>query len=303
MAATRRYAIASYDRLGLARVMATSPRLSILLMLALAAVLAGFMYTVHGPMAGDSLRLFEFIPAAVIHNLGLAVILIVFLAGLLGAANMIVQIGKAAGFPKSVRLNWLGALWEAIGTEALAQRRYRRDCEATSARQAWYLQKWFIHASTMWGFLGLLAATALDYALDLLEVKPTGAWIPIWHPVRLLGTIAGLCLVYGTSMALLKRLRKADEASRHSSLSDWSILMLLWLSGVSGFVLEIAVYLPQPPVWGYWMLLFHVAVAMELVLLAPFTKFAHAFYRTVALYAHALKPLPEQVSADASSPA
>jgi len=208
MAATRRYAIASYDRLGLARVLATSPRLGILLMLALGAVLAGFMYTAHGPMAGDSLRLFEFIPASIIHNLGLAVIVIVFLAGLLGAANMVVQIGKTGGFPRGVRLNWLEALWEAIGIEVLGQRRYRRDCEATSAHQPWYLQKWFIHASTMWGFLGLLAATALDYALDLLGVKATGTWVPIWYPVRLLGTIAGLFLVYGTSMALLRRLRK-----------------------------------------------------------------------------------------------
>jgi ferredoxin/nitrate reductase gamma subunit len=301
MAALRRYAIASYDRLGLAKMLVTSPVLSILFMLVLGIVLAGFMATVHGPMARDALRLFEFIPAGVIHNLGLAVILVVFLTGLLGAATMVLQIGKASGFPKGIRLNWLGALWEAIGMEILGERRYRQDCEATSAQRAWYLRKWFIHASTMWGFLGLLAATALDYALELLGVKPIGAWVPIWYPVRLLGTVAGLLLVYGASMAILKRLRKADEASKHSSLSDWAFLILLWLAGVSGFVLEIALYLPQAPVWGYWMLLFHVAVAMELVLLAPFTKFAHAFYRTVALYAYALKPLPENVPAGAGS--
>ena len=36
------------------------------------------------------------------------------------------------------------------------------------------------------------------------------------------------------------------------------------------------------------MFLVHVAVAMELVLLAPFTKFAHAIYRPVALFFVAL---------------
>ena len=40
----------------------------------------------------------------------------------------------------------------------------------------------------------------------------------------------------------------------------------------------------EPPVWGYWLFLFHVAVAMELVLLAPFIKFAHAIYRPLALF-------------------
>lgn len=40
---------------------------------------------------------------------------------------------------------------------------------------------------------------------------------------------------------------------------------------------------------GYWMFLFHVAVAMELVLLAPFMKLAHVIYRPVALFFYALK--------------
>jgi nitrate reductase gamma subunit len=41
-------------------------------------------------------------------------------------------------------------------------------------------------------------------------------------------------------------------------------------------------------VWGYAFFLFHVAVAMELVLLAPFTKFAHAVYRPVSLFLQSL---------------
>jgi hypothetical protein len=72
---------------------------------------------------------------------------------------------------------------------------------------------------------------------------------------------------------------------------------MMWLAAVSGFLLEVSLYLTQPPVWGYWMMLGHVVVAMELVLLAPFTKFAHVFYRTVALYMAALKPLPVKVPA------
>ena len=62
---------------------------------------------------------------------------------------------------------------------------------------------------------------------------------------------------------------------------------------MTGFVLEIALYLPQPPVWGYGMFIVHVAFSMVLVLLLPFTKFAHAIYRIVALYVHALKPVAD----------
>jgi hypothetical protein len=77
----------------------------------------------------------------------------------------------------------------------------------------------------------------------------------------------------------------------------------MWLSGASGFALELALYLSSSPWWGYWMLLLHVSVAMELVLLLPFTKFAHVIYRTVALYIGALKPLPEKEQITASSTA
>ena len=57
---------------------------------------------------------------------------------------------------------------------------------------------------------------------------------------------------------------------------------------MTGFVIEVALYLPAAPIWGYWVFLFHVAVAMELMLLLPFTKFAHAIYRPVALFFYAL---------------
>jgi ferredoxin len=312
MAAARKYAIARFDRLGLAKLLYTSPALSILVMVLLAIVLAGFMLTVRGPMDAGSLHLFDFIPYWAIHDLGLGVIAIVFLAGLWGTISMVVQINKTAGLPKGVRLNWGQALWQALGVDALGQRHYRQDCETTvsevspsaavqplaavqpPAEQPWYLKKWFLHASTMWGFLGLLLATILDYTLDILGLKPTGAVVPIWYPVRLLGTLAGLLLLYGTSIIILKRLRRSDESSKISDLSDWSFLVMMWLAGASGFILELSLYLPQAPQWGYWVFLFHVAVAMELVLLAPFTKFAHAFFRTLALFLYALKPLPER---------
>jgi nitrate reductase gamma subunit len=192
---------------------------------------------------------------------------------------------------KGMNTNWLNAIWEAVVVEALAQRRFQRDCETAADQPARYLQKWFVHASMLWGFLGLLLATALNYALELFGLKATGTWMYFWHPIRLLGTIAGLFLVYGTSVSLIRRIRKTDETTAHSTVSDWAFLILLWLTGVSGFLLEIAVYLPNPAPWMYWTLLSHITVAAELLLLLPFSKFAHAIYRTITLYFHALKPI------------
>jgi nitrate reductase gamma subunit len=149
--------------------------------------------------------------------------------------------------------------------------------------------------------MGLFLATALDYLLELVGVKPTGAWVPIWYPIRLLGTLAGVILIYGVTMAIFKRLRQVDEVSTHSTPSDWAFLILLWLGGMTGFALEVSIYLPQPYAWSYWMLLAHLIVVGELLILLPFTKFAHAVYRTVALYVHALKPVPETERAGAGA--
>jgi ferredoxin len=301
MATARRYAIARYDRLGLSRLLYTSPVFNVLFLVALAVALGVFIYSFHGPMPNGALRLFDFIPAHVIHTLGIAAGVIIIITGLLGLVTMALQIGRAANLPKRARLNWLAALWEAVAVEAVAQRRYRHDCETQGGEQPWYLQKWFIHASMLWGFLGLFAATALDYLLSLVGLKATGTWVPLWYPVRLLGTVAGLFLMYGATVALVKRFRKQDESSAHSTPSDWSFLVLMWLAGITGFALELSIYLPQPSGWSYWMLLGHLVVVVELLLLLPFTKFAHALYRTLALYVHALKPLPEREPAAAGA--
>ena len=290
MAAARRYAIANYDPLGLAKLLYTSPTLSTIFLVLLAFVIGFGAYSFHGPMTADTLKFFDFIPSSTIHTFGVVGMVIVAVLILMGMVNMIVKV-RGEGM-KGIRTNWMNAIWEAVVVEALFQRRFQRDCEAGSVKQAWYLQKWFIHASTLWGFLGLLLATALDYGLELLGVKSTGTWVPFWNPIRLLGTIAGLFLVYGTSMSLIRRIRKTDESTAHSTVSDWAFLILLWLTGISGFMLEIAVYLPNPAPWAYWTLLSHISVAAELLLLLPFTKFAHAIYRTIALYFHALKPVP-----------
>lgn len=300
MAAARRYAIASYDRTGLARLMYLRPVAGTAIALLLAAFFALFMYVGHGEQATGSLELFDFIPYSLIHNTGLVVMVLVALAGLAGIVTMARRIGRAEGVGlRALMGSWSGlrrsaaALWSSIGLESLGQRRYRQECDADATPEGpWFLRRWFVHAATMWGFLGLLAATILDYGLDIIGWKETGTPVPVWYPVRLLGTVAGILLVYGVTVLLIDRIRQADRSRLHSTNADWTLLALLWVTGVTGFLLEVALYLPSAPAWGYWVFLFHVAVAMELVLLAPFMKLAHAVYRPVALFFLALARQP-----------
>ncbi len=303
MAAARRFAIASYDVTGLARLMYLWPAIGTAVALGLAAFFALFMFAARGPQSSESLALFEFIPAELIHHLPLVVMVLVVLAGLAGIVRMTrrtahrqgagprMVFGDRAAVARTAR-----AAWSSIGRESLAQTRFREDCEAETVVPL-YRRRWLIHALVMWGFLGLLAATALDYGLEVIGVKATGTPVPIWYPVRLLGTIAGLMLVYGSSVMVVDRIRRANRSVTRSDASDWTLLVLVWVTGVTGFAIELALYLPGVPAWGYWVFLFHVAVAMELVLLAPFMKLAHVVYRPVALFFVALADPSNQARA------
>ncbi|OIQ78717.1 hypothetical protein GALL_395690 [mine drainage metagenome] len=253
------------------------------------------MYASHGSQSKSSLAIFDFIPEQTIHWMGVGVMAVAFLASLSGLAMMVGGIARMEGvhfgtvFKGRAALGRsFKALWVALGVESLGQRRYRTDCTDAQDPAPWYRRRWLIHAATMWGFLGLFAATLLDYALALLGIKKTGTPVPIWYPVRLLGTLAGIAMVFGLTMLIVNRLGRANPGVKDSQQSDWMLLVLLWIVGVSGFVMELALYLPNAPAWGYWVFLFHVSTAMELMLLVPFMKFAHIMYRPAALFFHAL---------------
>jgi ferredoxin len=287
MSATRRYAVASYDRTGFARRLATSAIFAVCAIGTLVAVLAGLLYREHRVVDAPTIFLFEYVPARFVHDLGLVVIGVFAIGAIAGLVEMGRRLaGGARSEDRRASRGSVGdALWYAAARESVGHVRMRQECadDPAAGQRPWFRRRWFIHASTMWGFLGLLIATLLDWVLALTGVKETGTLVPIWYPVRLLGTVAGLLLVYGTTMSIVRRLRPTDPPSTRSTIADWWFLWMLWVAGVTGFALEVSLYLPTAPGWGYPMFLFHVATSMALILLAPFGKFAHAIYRPVAL--------------------
>jgi len=294
MAAARRYAIARYDKTGLARAMYTRPALSTALSVALALAFATLLYAFHGARDTASLRLFSFVPENVVHWSGVGVFVFLALMLVIGVGSMVRGLAAHEGVRwrmlvgEGRRRAW-HATWDTLAVESMGLRRYREDCyEAQADQEPLYRRRWLVHGLTMWGFFGLLAATILDYGLALGDVRRTGAVVPVWYPVRLLGTLAGLAFLYGVSVLLLNRLRRANRAVQHSYQSDWMLLVMLWLIGFSGLVTELALYLPGDPQWGYWVALAHISLALELLFLLPFTKFAHVIYRPVALFFHSL---------------
>ena len=295
MASARRYAIASLDPTGASRFLYTSRLFTGLLMAGLSLLLALVLLSQGGEMQIGHPAIFEFIPLQIVHDVGLLAIFVALFFMALGVVRLIRLLSRTethpATPPTDQRANPLRRLAAAIGkvaAEMAAEKRYRTCTE--ESHLPWYRSRWFMHGAIMWGFLGLAAATGFDYLLLLLASKVPGQPEPLWNPTRLLGTLAGVLVLFGTTRALVSRIKKPDKYSSHSLLSDWLFLWLLLLGTVTGFVVEIALYLPRGTVWGYLVFLIHVILGMEVVLLFPFTKFAHAVYRPVALLVQELAP-------------
>ncbi len=308
MASLRRYAIASFDPTGLSRLLYRSPFFSVLFVVVLAAVLALVLLSGRGPMRSDAPALFSylgsegFLSFALIHDMGIVVIAVSVIAASAGVLRMVFLLRrllasseKAKGKEKAPGLgSRLAAALRAVVIELAAQKRYA-DCEKYGPRDPWYRNRRVVHWAIMWGFLALAAATAIDYLWMLVAGKNPGQPDPFWYPGRLIGTAGGIVFLYGVVAALIMRVAKSNTYDAHSLLSDWLFLILLFLAGISGFIVEAAVYLPFGAAWSYGAFLFHVAVAMEVVLLLPFTKFAHAVYRPLALFVHSFtRPQPSE---------
>jgi ferredoxin len=278
MAALRRYAIASYEPTGITKLMFKSNPAFILLTLFFALLLGFFMFTLK-PDHEVSRWLFSVFPYAVIHNMGLVVFGITGLTVAWGLITMTLKLIKIPHGPEKPKGGWITTLLK-VGNEISTMNRYKTcDKEEDSfwKEKRWFQQPWFVHWAIMWGFIGLLGATILDFILK----DPATS---IWWPSRILGTGAGILLVYGTSIALNYRFRKLTKAYSETRLADWVFLWFLWIAGVTGFWLEISVALQANSIVNHVILLIHTVISMELVLLFSFSKFAHAFYRPLALF-------------------
>ena len=295
MTVARRFAIAQHDVTGLAGALYRSAWFNAIFTIVLTIFFSLFLLSVRQPAPIGHLAFFEFIPEVYIQIVGVAVMVIMVLAALVQMMKMTRDISRVSNGAPHTRYN----TWQAMRVtllEVFNQKRYRHtDCEEIPGTP-WYLRKWVVHFTILYGFLGLLLATALDFLF-----KPVGSIVPLYYPMRLLGTVAGLSLMYGTSLAFIRRWKKHDESTTHSHHTDWTFLVLLWLVGFTGFVLEVAVYMTLPATLGYVTLIVHIALAMDILLLLPFSKFAHAYYRSVAIFLHNRKAIEQPQTASAET--
>ena len=281
MMSLRRYLTSVYDWTGLSKLMYKSKLWEFIFIFLIAAVvLVLSIIFMQVPAEAERLTsqggvaLNKFAPVDLIH-LGDMVIFIL-LGGLLisNAFNMYYKVILKPKVKVSLvtYIKELGSLIWNFGS----QWRFRKcDGEKTY---------WIIHLLLMSGYVTLLVMIVV-----FLSWFQTDIIHPWYHPQRILGYYATFGLMLGVIYFMIKRFRKISESSKNSHFTDWTFLVLLLLTTITGILVHIFRIngLAMPT---YYMYVFHLMVLTPMLLIeVPFSKWSHLAYRLLAIYFANLK--------------
>ncbi len=167
-------------------------------------------------------------------------------------------------------------------TTILAHKKFA-DCNVNRLRQ-------WGHLLLFYAFAGLAVVTTWAivylYGNEFLHIQPFGPFhfgespYPISDPVKILAFVSSVAFALGVVILLLNRIGKAGKAGV-GSYFDWIFLTIVIGVGATGMlswglrVLDVTA--------GYWVYYFHLVFIWSLFAYAPYSKFAHLFYRTTAM--------------------
>ncbi len=216
--------------------------------------------------------------------------IMVILFGIVGISALIILLismiryWRAIGLPPlwTIRIRVIKkAVWHALTVKYLDGGAGQGCTYPNETPSLWRRR---FHHLTFYGFLLCFAATttaAVYYYL--FNWKGPYGWLTL---PKLFGIPGGISLSIGCA-GLLYLKWKADSpliASKNTGM-DIAFILLLGLTGFTGLTLMFYRYV------GFVgpLLIVHLSVVMSLFLLAPYSKFIHAFYRIIALINYELE--------------
>jgi hypothetical protein len=157
--------------------------------------------------------------------------------------------------------------------------------------------QWIVHLLIMTGYSSVFMLVVIFLAGGIHVIGLSWDKImfqrdviyPFFHPVRLLGYYATFALLYGTTYALIGRIRKSKPPYKNSHATDWMFLILLQLTTLTGIFVHFTRLLDWP-MTTYVLYVIHLMIAVPmLVLEVPFAKWAHLMFRPVVLFSISVK--------------
>ena len=187
---------------------------------------------------------------------------------------LVIYKDKTVTVPFTAYFTSFKAIYESVAYFA-TQKRFNK-CDGK--------EYWAAHWFLMSGYVSLF--TMIVLFLPWFQTERIHVW---YHPQRLLGYYATFALFYGLFFFLIGRIKKEREIFKHSHLTDWFFVIMLFLTTLSGIMLHVFRINGMPSA-VYYSYIFHIAVLVPmLVIEVPFSKWSHLAYRPLAKYFSELK--------------
>ncbi len=143
------------------------------------------------------------------------------------------------------------------------------------------------HQLVFFSFIGLLIVTVLAIVVlvahDIFHKNWFGVYPLVWyHPIKWLANASAAAFIIGSGIMIQKRRELKASGDMSSSYFDYLFLYIIFAVGVTGFLAQLfrfwdVHFLAYP---SYYI---HLILVFSLLVYAPYSKFAHFIYRTVAL--------------------
>jgi len=229
---------------------------------------------------GDIMAYHKFVPVPVIDTVFILTALFAAASAFVGIKRLWSGMKAQAGTMKST--GSLGGDIIASITEILSHSKFA-DCTVNKGRQLGHMFLFYAFAGlavvTTWAIIYL-------YGFELLGIQPFGPFhfgespYPLSDPVKILALVSSIAFAAGVILLLMNRLAQAGKAGM-GSYFDWIFLTIVIGVGATG-MLSWALRLADMNA-GYFVYYLHLVFIWSLFAYAPYSKFAHLFYRTTAM--------------------
>jgi len=229
---------------------------------------------------GNIMAYHKFVPVPVIDTVFILTAIFAAVSAYVGIIRLWNGMKTQAGAMSSSG-SLMGDIVSSV-TTILAHSKFA-DCTVNRTRQ-------WGHMLLFYSFAGLAVVTTWAivylYGFELLGIQPFGPFhfgespYPNSDPVKILALISSVAFAAGAVILLLNRVAQAGKAGM-GSYFDWIFLTIVIGVGATG-MLSWALRLADMNV-GYFVYYLHLVFIWSLFAYAPYSKFAHLFYRTTAM--------------------
>lgn len=281
MMALRRWLTAQYDPSGHSAKLYTSTQavwltIARLALVTLVAFLIFHVVTGFENIVTDRVALNSFAPVMLVWALVVAHGLFLGYRMFSGVRNMFKRVMGPITEKTTIPLSTYLAELKTFVVHFFTQKRWRACGDDHS--------RWFKHFLLVSGYV-----TMLVLVLGLLWWFQTDEIYPLYHPQRWLGYYATIILIYASVEALWGRTQKQEQIHRFSHHTDWLFPAFILTGAVTGILVHIFRYAG----WAWPTYIIYVVHVMAMIAMLDtevgIGKWAHLFYRPLAMYLEGVK--------------